>query len=260
MLRRLLLLATLPLLLAYLLVSPCLASEPTTIDPDIDEGHRLFAHEKYEEALEHYLKALEMNEDDAELNYRIALVYLLQNNVEKKKLYFRRVAELDENIGYMKTFEVGNVGMMPTLLHGDFVGIDWLRYNYVKINKNDVVVFYNPLNSEEIGIGRIRGVPGDKVKVINKKLYINNIEELNKNNTLNDMIIPDEFRDFREFKVKNNKYFIVGDNLYDTYDSRMIGPINKNKIIGKVLLIFYSSYAEKNIEKERTEREGLAIE
>ncbi len=258
MLRRLALLATLPLLLALVLPSSCLANDPA-LDPDIDEGHRLFAHEKYEEALERYLKALERNENNAELNYRIALVYFLQKNIEKRKLYFRRVAKLDDSIGYMKTFEVGNVGMVPTLLHGDFVGIDWLRYDYVKIKKNDIVVFYNPLNPEEVGVGRVRGVPGDKIKVINKKLYINNTEELNKNNILSDVIIPDEFRDFKQFKVKNNKYFIVGDNLYDTYDSRMLGTIDKNEILGKVLVIFYSSYTDKGVEKERTEREGLVI-
>ena len=37
-------------------------------------------------------------------------------------------------------------------------------------------------------------------------------------------------------EIKNQKFFLVGDNNRDSFDSKKIGWINKEDIIGKVIL------------------------
>ncbi|MBI4010015.1 MAG: signal peptidase I [Candidatus Aenigmarchaeota archaeon] len=40
----------------------------------------------------------------------------------------------------------------------------------------------------------------------------------------------------RVSKIISNKYFVVGDNKRYSQDSRHFGPINKNLIVGKLLM------------------------
>lgn len=42
----------------------------------------------------------------------------------------------------------------------------------------------------------------------------------------------------RIIKIKGNRYFIQGDNLKDSLDSRSFGYISKNDILGKIIYIF----------------------
>lgn len=39
-------------------------------------------------------------------------------------------------------------------------------------------------------------------------------------------------------KKTGNKYFLTGDNLKDSFDSRSFGSISKSDILGKVIYIF----------------------
>ena len=78
-------------------------------------------------------------------------------------------------------------------------------------------------------IKRVIGLPKDKIKVENGKLYINNKEY--KENYINSYTAS---IDFAEITLKDYEYFVMGDNRYNSYDSRNFGPITKRNIIGRV--------------------------
>ena len=112
--------------------------------------------------------------------------------------------------------------MYPTLKNGSIVLMK--KYD-LKINYNDIVVIKK---EDKILIKRIVGLPKDSIYIdnylfVNEKKFDNNIIEEKGN--INDVFL------------KENEYFVLGDNRKDSIDSRFqeIGIINKNEIIGKVL-------------------------
>ena len=71
-------------------------------------------------------------------------------------------------------------------------------------------------------------MPGDKVKIRNNKIYINN------------KIIEDEYAygetsDYDEITLGDDEYFVLGDNRLISKDSRYFGAIKKSDIKGKAI-------------------------
>ncbi|MOA48309.1 Signal peptidase I U [compost metagenome] len=71
---------------------------------------------------------------------------------------------------------------------------------------------------------------GDKVKITDNKLYINNAVQ-------EETYIQDEKinLDFPETVVDEHAVFVLGDNRMDSLDSRVMGSIDIDMIIGKVI-------------------------
>ncbi|NEU29233.1 signal peptidase I [bacterium LRH843] len=82
-------------------------------------------------------------------------------------------------------------------------------------------------------IKRVIGEAGDKLEFENGKLYRNN-ELLNENYIKEDMDV-----DFDSIVVPENTVFVMGDNRNYSSDSRKIGPVPIENVIGKVVLRFY---------------------
>lgn len=106
------------------------------------------------------------------------------------------------------------------------------------IARQTVVVFRYPKNPGTFFIKRIIGLPGEKIEVKNGSYKIFNKENpdgfspdesayLAKNTkTTGDMVIM----------LKDNEYFVMGDNRAFSSDSRAWGPVTDDNIIGEVLL------------------------
>lgn len=116
--------------------------------------------------------------------------------------------------------------MNPKFKNNDFMFLNKIIYRFSNIKRQEVVVIKYKDNDL---IKRIIGLPNDKIKVENGKLYINNKEV--KENYINSYTAS---YDFDEITLKDNEYFVMGDNRYNSYDSRNFGTIMKNNIIGRV--------------------------
>ena len=91
-------------------------------------------------------------------------------------------------------------------------------------------------------IKRIVGTPGDLINIeSNGSIFVNDIElEIqNVKNTNNG--------DIFDIKLSENEYFLVGDNRENSFDSRMFGPISRDRIIGKAYLKIYPFSEFKNL-------------
>ncbi len=116
--------------------------------------------------------------------------------------------------------------MNPKFKNNDFMFLNKIIYNFQSIKRGDVIVLKYQNNDL---IKRVIGLPKDKIKVENGKLYINNKEY--KENYINSYTAS---IDFIEITLKDYEYFVMGDNRYNSYDSRNFGPITKRNIIGRV--------------------------
>lgn|SRR5574344_122886 len=120
---------------------------------------------------------------------------------------------------------IEGTSMNPTLQPNEIIMLNKLDQKYERFDI--VVVSYN----KERIIKRVIALPGETVKCTDGIVYIN------------DEPIEDDFSkitaDFDSIKLKDNYYFVMGDNRTVSLDSRLIGPIYKDRIQGSANLVIF---------------------
>ncbi|MFA8438789.1 signal peptidase I [Pueribacillus sp. YX66] len=128
--------------------------------------------------------------------------------------------------------------MLPTMHHGDRLVVNKLVYKLYEPERFDVIVFH--ATSQADYIKRIIGLPGDHIEYKNDVLYINgepydepfldemkmNGERLTHDFTLQQIIGKET--------VPENTVFVLGDNRRNSTDSRNLGVIPFDQIVGEV--------------------------
>ena len=173
----------------------------------------------------------------------------------------------------VQAFVIPTGSMEDTLLIGDHLLVDKLAFApggpvskyilpYLDVKRGDIIVFRYPTDIQQTFVKRCMGVPGDRIHIVNKQVYINDkplVEPYKVNKT--DYI--DSYRDnfpgepnvtlergaveMLEHNVENgevvvppNSYFAMGDNRDSSWDSRYWGFVPRQNIIGKPLIIYWS--------------------
>lgn len=98
-----------------------------------------------------------------------------------------------------------------------------------EINKGDIVVANSDL-LDMIIVKRVIGIPGDTIQIKDNVMYVND-EEIEEDYIMEEMITED----IEPYTLKENEYFLCGDNRNHSTDSRVIGPVLKEDIIGVML-------------------------
>lgn len=132
-----------------------------------------------------------------------------------------------------KTNVIG-ASMEPTLYNKNEVIINKFIYKLTDPQRGDVIVFYpNGNKNTHSNIKRVVGLPGETVKIENGKLYIDEEEITSEyiTESIEDAGIAQD-----EILLGEDEYFVLGDNLGNSEDSRFtnIGNVNKKDIEGKV--------------------------
>lgn len=134
---------------------------------------------------------------------------------------------------------VGNVGdsMKPAISNGDAVLVNRLVYNAVNPKRGDLIVFKPKGNENSHSyIKRVIGLPGETVEIKDGEVYINGkaLEEDYKKTEISDPGLAKE-----AVQLKENEYFVLGDNRNGSEDSRMpeVGNVKKKEIEGKAWFI-----------------------
>jgi len=83
----------------------------------------------------------------------------------------------------VQAFQIPSESMMNTLLVGDYLLVNKLCYGgtgrgdhilpYQKISRGDIIVFLYPIDPQQHFVKRVIGVPGDRLRLINKQVFIN---------------------------------------------------------------------------------------
>ena len=140
-----------------------------------------------------------------------------------------------------------------------------------KPERGDVIVFKTPADNRTDYIKRLIGLPGDKIQFIDGDLHINDSQILKTRISTTDTIfcgnsillvntfeekLPNgkkhntvyrknlSYQNSDEFIIPSKHYFFLGDNRDCSKDSRFltsVGYVNKNNLVGKARIIFFSS-------------------
>lgn len=134
----------------------------------------------------------------------------------------------------------------------------WWRWDSegARPQRGDVVVFRYPENREIFYIKRLIGLPGDQIKVngmnltVNGKLYdlepmsqAGLFEENNSTKKYSVQFIGEaQANDFenKDFIVPEASYFVMGDNRYNSHDSRFWGVVPEELLVGKAQWVWLS--------------------
>lgn len=184
---------------------------------------------------------------------------------ERKKSVFREYVEafiiaillaLFIRTFIIQAFKIPSSSMVPTLLIGDhllvskfyygikvpFTGATLIPWNSPK--HGDVIVFKYPKDRSIDYIKRVIGIPGDTIRIKNKKIFINDkpIEDPHAHfmtkTILNGSVSPRD--NFGPITVPANKVFAMGDNRDNSSDGRFWGFVNQKDIRGKAFILYWS--------------------
>ncbi len=156
----------------------------------------------------------------------------------------------------IQAFKIPSGSMEPTLLVGDHILVSKFIYgmhipftNHVILplenpKEGDVVVFEYPKDESIDFIKRAIGLPGDKLQIINKQVYINGkalyepYAYHGDSDILSANVSPRD--NFGPIVVPKGEYFMMGDNRDFSNDSRFWGFVKRDLILGKAWVIYFS--------------------
>src|SRR3989338_10639084 len=136
----------------------------------------------------------------------------------------------------IRPFIVKGESMIPNFQSGDYLIVDEISYRFSQPQRGDVIVLKYPLDQTQRFIKRIIGLPGEGVQVKDGKITI--LKD-GKNLILDETkYLPDlkSTDGDKSWILKDNEYFVLGDNRPYSYDSRRWGVLPKEDIIGRALI------------------------
>ena len=174
----------------------------------------------------------------------------------------------------MQAFEIPSGSMKNTLLIGDHLFVDrallapktkWMPLiPYQQLKKHDIVVFVSPAQPGMYLVKRVIGTPGDRIHLKDGVVYLNG-QAQNEPYVRHDPDKgPDPYRDDfpnaesdggllktwqvemssyvdnGDIVVPPDRYFVMGDNRENSWDSRYWGFVPKENLIGRPMFIYWS--------------------
>lgn len=217
-------------------------------------------------------------EGDAADPHRLAVIRKRSVLVEYARSFFPIILVVLVLRSFLvEPFRIPSGSMMPTLLAGDFILVN--KYSYgirlpvidTKImevgspERGDIAVFRYPADPSIDYIKRIVGLPGDRIRYVDKTLYING-EEVERHYlgeytglgaglgmsgaSLFAERLGDETHEILiqgrrpiaegEFIVPEGHYFAMGDNRDNSNDSRFWGAVPERYLVGRAFMIWMS--------------------
>ena len=152
--------------------------------------------------------------------------------------------------------------MKPTIVEGDRILVNKVAYDiripFTRISlydisdpaRGDIVIFDSSASQKRL-VKRVIGTPGDTVRLKNNKLFINgrplNYTVISSTDNSSDMMEnlfgleygirvnkqPSTWSNFPSVKIPENHYLVLGDNRDNSADSRVIGFVPRNEIVGR---------------------------
>jgi signal peptidase I len=178
----------------------------------------------------------------------------------------------------VQAFKIPSQSMERTLLVGDHLLVNKFVFGgrgawydkylpYRPLERGDIIVFKFPYQDHPHFVKRVIGLPGDRLKVVDQQVYVNG-KPLNEPYVVHDpasgydplnysfpptgnqlfvsLVQPEWAGEIRkyiqadELVVPPGKYFAMGDNRDHSLDSRYWGFVDREAIMGRPFLIYWS--------------------
>jgi len=166
--------------------------------------------------------------------------------------------------------DVPTGSMKPTIVEGDRIFINKMAYDirvpftHISLVKladpqvNDIIIFDSVAADKRL-VKRVIGVPGDNISMTNNQLFINgkavtyevkdksiayhheSKETINgQSHSIRLNNVASQLANFNTVTVPTDRFLVLGDNRDNSADSRVIGFIPRNEIIGRSSKVAFS--------------------
>ena len=132
-------------------------------------------------------------------------------------------------------FIVSGSSMVPTFTNGVYLIIDKISYELGNPKRDDVVVFRYPGDTTKFFIKRVIGLPNETVDIKGNDVTITNSEHP-ESFKLDQPFVKNISNNEEHIVLKNDEYFVMGDNRSASSDSRAWGPVKKELLTGRAFL------------------------
>jgi signal peptidase I len=137
---------------------------------------------------------------------------------------------------------VNKMAYAPTL-----TGVERLLMPQKPIGRGDIVVFKYPVQPDRDFIKRVIGLPGDRLELRRKRVYINGelldepyVRYLEPPSVDGPVRAGDLREEYGPITVPDGQYFMMGDNRDNSEDSRYWGFMPESYVKGEALIIYFS--------------------
>lgn len=178
------------------------------------------------------------------------------NEAEARKMIVRKDGRYFINYGNVKK---GDRVVNFDILSGDMLFVDRFTYNFKKPKVGDSIVFLtkycdgmtamnNGVVDDKYYIKRLVGVGGDELKVEGDTLLRNGKpitgtvafdKNAKKEGLYGGYLADGALANGKSVKIEKDHYYAMGDNSYNSLDSRYWGQVPSRALVGKSLIIFY---------------------
>lgn len=128
--------------------------------------------------------------------------------------------------------KVNGESMYPTLEEGDIMILNKTAYYFNKPERFDIVVVNMP---DEYLIKRVIGLPGEHIEYKNNTLYVDGKKV--KENFKHGVTANFNIEELGSDTIPLNTYLVLGDNRENSLDSRELGFIREDQLLGRTSLI-----------------------
>lgn len=124
--------------------------------------------------------------------------------------------------------------MEPTLMNQERIIVTRYDYIFGDPQRQDIVICHFPDGEDRDNyVKRVIGLPGERISIDDGVVYINGeaLEE--------PYVVYEKIQDMDEITIPEDMYFVMGDNRFNSRDSRVVGLIERSQIQGHVRYVFY---------------------
>lgn len=141
--------------------------------------------------------------------------------------------------------QVKGQSMYPSFHNGEFLLTDKFSYRFHLPQRGETIIFKAPPSEacSEVEceyIKRIVGLPGEKIKIQDNKVFINGQPLVESYLPPDLQARPGSFlKEGIDFLIPAESYIVFGDNRPQSRDSREFGPIKREAIIGRAFFRYW---------------------
>jgi signal peptidase I len=137
----------------------------------------------------------------------------------------------------MQPFLVSGPSMEPNFYDREYLIVEEISYHFSNPQRGEVVVFRSPQNHNSWLIKRVIGLPKERIVIQGGDVFIYNEKNKDGVKLKEDYLFPGlRTGGSIDIVLKDDEYYLLGDNRNLSLDSRVFGPVQRKLILGKVWL------------------------
>lgn len=142
----------------------------------------------------------------------------------------------------IEPFQIPSASMEDTIMTGDMVYTEKVSYNFTDPQPGEIVVFSDPQIPSRVLIKRVIATEGQTINLIEGKVYIDG-KILNEPYTEGKSTKPlptiSSLSLSYPYTIPEGELWVMGDNRTNSADSRYFGPIDRDSVFGKGLIVYW---------------------